>query len=120
MLKRAPEPASAYQLLDQLNQVGGARVYPQTVYRALTRLQELGLVHRVESSNGYLACSAPARPHRCIHLLCDRCGSAQELIDTRISDELVADAEERHFRVRRQIVELHGVCQDCAGQETGA
>lgn len=116
LLKCGPEPASAYQLMDQLNQAGRARVYPQTVYRALTRLQALGLVHRVESSNAYLACRAPAQPHRCIHLLCDRCGNAEELIDTRISGDLEADAEQRHFLVQRQIVELHGVCRHCASQ----
>lgn len=113
-LLEAGAPMSAYQLLDALNRSEGRHVYPQTVYRALAMLRQRGLVHRLETANAYLACSGPARPHESIHLLCDGCGSAVELVDPRIGELLERDAGLRQFRVRRQTVELHGLCAVCA------
>lgn len=117
VLQDAAGPMTAYQLLDELNAepVAGAakRVYPQTVYRSLAQLQGRGLVHRVESANAYLSCRAPTQPHRGIHLLCDRCGHATELIDTKVSRSLDADAAQHQFSIDRQVVELHGLCADC-------
>lgn len=116
-LSHASEPRSAYQLLNSLNGERDTHFYPQTVYRALACLQKAGLVHRVESSNAYMPCRAPSRPHRSIHLLCDRCGAAQELIDAHMSETLEAGAAQRHFHVQRQIIELHGLCAACARVE---
>ncbi|HEX7382608.1 MAG TPA: transcriptional repressor [Nevskiaceae bacterium] len=109
-------PLSAYELLDRLARAGNGaprRVYPQTVYRALARLCERGLVHRVESLNAYLPCRTPARKHRGIHLLCDRCGRAEELVDVDISAALDAAAEARGFQPQHQIIEVHGICAAC-------
>ena len=54
-LQEASSPLSAYALLDRLREAGfGA---PVQVYRALERLAEQGLVHRLESLNAYVSCS---------------------------------------------------------------
>ncbi|HEU0195701.1 MAG TPA: Fur family transcriptional regulator [Nevskiaceae bacterium] len=116
-LVHAPAPLSAYQLLDRLNADVDTHVYPQTVYRALTQLRAKGLVHRVESANAYIPCRAPSRPHRGIHLLCDRCGCAQEIVDAAVSTSLDADAAQQHFRIDHQVVELHGLCASCQRAE---
>ncbi|MDN5873853.1 MAG: transcriptional repressor [Sinobacteraceae bacterium] len=122
VLQHVAGPLTAYELLNALNadsaSDGSRKVYPQTVYRGLAQLQERGLVHRVESTNAYLACQSPTRPHRSIHLLCDRCGKAQELIDRRVSRSLDADAARYQFNLERQVVELHGVCAHCAHAES--
>lgn len=119
LLSQDGGPLSAYDLLDRMAEGRGAsrRVYPQTVYRALARLCERGLVHRVESLNAYLLCRTPARKHRGIHLLCDRCGRAEELVDADISAALDAAAASRRFLPEHQIVEIHGLCAACRSAE---
>ncbi len=48
------EPAKAYDLLQRLDGEGAAK--PPTVYRALEFLLEMGLAHKIESLNAYVAC----------------------------------------------------------------
>lgn len=117
-LLQANAPQTAYQILDGLRQSGASGIYPQTVYRTLSSLQESGLVHKLESTNAFLPCVKPARPHESIHLLCEICGCAEELVDGRVSDALLRDAHQRRFKIQRQVVELRGVCAACI--RTGA
>lgn len=113
LLLNADAPMSAYQLLDMLRRSQDKRIYPQTVYRTLALLQARGLVHKLESANAYLPCAAPSHPHESIHLLCDICGNAEELVDAKISSLLSKDADRQRFRIQHQVVELHGVCAGC-------
>lgn len=115
LLLNAQAPVSAYQLLDSINREQGRRVYPQTVYRTLALLQARGLVHKLESANAYLPCAAPAHPHESIHLLCEVCGNAEELVDAKINSLLSRDASRQHFRIQHQVIELRGVCAGCDG-----
>lgn len=112
-------PMSAYQLIDTLGQTLGKRIYPQTVYRNLATLQALGLVHKLESINSFAACVKPSEPHQGIHLLCDVCGNAEEVMDARIGQLLSQDAARQRFDIEHQIVELHGVCSGCRKTSTG-
>ena len=56
------EPVKAYDVLSDL-QADRARAAPPTVYRALDFLQEVGLVHRIESLNAFVGCGDPHRKH---------------------------------------------------------
>lgn len=118
LLLNANAPMSAYQLLDMLGRSQDKRIYPQTVYRTLALLQARGLVHKLESTNAYQPCAAPLHPHEGIHLLCDVCGNAEELVDAKISSLLSKDASRQHFRVQHQVIELRGVCAGCDGAAT--
>lgn len=79
-LAREANPASAYALLDQLRDAGVRA--PQQVYRALDKLIEYGLVHRVESLNSFVVCAhAHAEGHDhglVVFAICDRCGRVDE------------------------------------------
>src|SRR5262249_31814588 len=48
---RSHAPVGAYEVLGLLQQRGGKRAAPPTVYRALDFLLEHGLIHRLESLN---------------------------------------------------------------------
>ena len=56
-LTSADAPLSAYTILDRLRD-DGLRA-PLQVYRALDKLTTLGLVHRLESLNAFVACAHP-------------------------------------------------------------
>lgn len=113
LLLDADAPMTAYQLLDALGRSEARRIYPQTVYRTLALLQAHGLIHKLESANAYLPCVTPAHPHDSIHLLCDVCGNAEELVDANINHLLTQDAQRQRFRIQHQMIELRGVCAGC-------
>lgn len=111
-------PRGAYALLEALENAEEKKVAPLTVYRALDFLVEQGLVHRIESLNAYLGCTAPGSGHAGQFLVCEMCGTATELDDPRIADAVTASAADRGFAVRRQTVEVSGVCRDCRNMPT--
>ncbi|GAB5469127.1 MAG: zinc uptake transcriptional repressor Zur [Rhodospirillales bacterium] len=112
-------PLGAYEILTELARLRGGKAQPPTVYRALEFLREQGLVHRVESLNAYVGCTAPDEQHQSQLLLCRCCGDAAELQDTGGLAVLEERAVASGFRVERVTVELSGVCPACAETQAG-
>jgi Fur family zinc uptake transcriptional regulator len=115
-LHRADIPLSAYDLLDRLRDEG-LRAPPQ-VYRALDKLVEAGLAHRLESLNAFVCC-ADARGHRAgltAFAICETCGRVDEFSDEVVRERLGALAAERGFTAERTTIELRGVCAGCAAE----
>ncbi len=104
---------SAYDLLAEM-QKEDPSAKPPTVYRALDFLMDLGLVHRIESSNGFTRCEAPLRHRVCQFLICDGCGLVEELHSRPLSDNLARQAAAVGFQAEYQTVEVHGRCARCA------
>ena len=102
----------AYDLLAEL-QKSDPSAKPPTVYRALDFLLEHGLVHRIESSNGFTRCEEPALHRVCQFLICDDCGLVQELHSRPLFEDLTSAALARGFEPTLQTVEIHGRCGAC-------
>ncbi|RUT30288.1 transcriptional repressor [Arsenicitalea aurantiaca] len=115
-LTHAEAPVSAYGLLDLLR-AEGLRA-PLQVYRALEKLTELGLVHRLESLNAFVACAhghshdADAGP--VAFAICEDCGRVDEFSDPVVEARLGDWAEKKGFVARRTTIELRGRCGACA------
>ena len=71
-------PAKAYDLLDEIKPEHAA-AKPPTVYRALDFLVRLGLAHRIESQNAFVACDVGACARSTIFLICEKCGGSVEI-----------------------------------------
>jgi Fur family zinc uptake transcriptional regulator len=106
------EPVKAYDLLDKLRD-DRTRVAPPTVYRALEFLQQLGLVHKIESLNSFVGCGEPERTHSGQFLICQRCGTVAELDDAELSIRIAQGAQRLGFQVNRETIEVLGLCGDC-------
>ena len=52
-------PVSAYELIARLEHKQNRKIAPLTVYRHLDFLIRVGLVHRLESRQAYIACDHP-------------------------------------------------------------
>ncbi|MCM2971342.1 transcriptional repressor [Larsenimonas suaedae] len=102
----------AYDILDLLAKEH-ASARPPTVYRALDFLLELGLIHRIESLNAYVACPCPDHKRGFQLMICQECGNVEELHDERMSEHLDGVASEYGFSIRRQTIELLGLCRQC-------
>jgi len=112
LLIEAREPAKAYDLLSQLDGEGAAK--PPTIYRALGFLQELGLAHKIESLNAYVACGHASHSHSAIFLICETCGRAEELHSVATADALKSETGAAGFALGRAVIEARGRCRRCA------
>jgi Fur family zinc uptake transcriptional regulator len=102
----------AYDLLDKLRETED-NAKPPTVYRALDFFLGLGLVHKVESTNAFMACHHFGCSHPVQFLICDTCGDVQEIQSAGVKETLEAQAEQNAFVILRQTIEAHGVCRKC-------
>lgn len=113
-LNSAESPLGAYALLDRLRDQGFTA--PTQIYRALERLLEQGLVHRLETMNAYVACTHPAA---CKHgvrafAICDNCGHVDEFTDQDLTRGLGRWIARNAFSLNHCTVELHGRCAACS------
>ena len=108
---RQHKPIGAYEVLELLQQEN--RTAPPTVYRALDFLQQLGLVHRIESLNAYVGCAHPGKPHDGQFLICEACHSLTELDVPEITSAIKKCAVSSGFQPGRQTIEIMGLCPHC-------
>ncbi len=113
VLKDAANPLSAYSILDLLRGEGFRA--PLQVYRALDKLVEFGLVHKLETLNAFVACSHDdcALSEPAAFMICDACESVSELGDASLSSHLGKLANTENFALKHTTVELHGRCKNC-------
>ena len=113
-LSDAHGPLSAYTILDQLRD-HGLRA-PLQVYRALEKLLEFGLVHRLESLNAFVACRHPhcGEDSTMAFAICERCGTVTEFFDDALEKRLAKLAKSKRFRQHKTTIELRGLCESCA------
>lgn len=104
---------TAYELLDILRETE-PQAKPPTVYRALDFLLAQGFVHKVESTNSYIACCHLGHQGHCSQLLiCDQCGTVEECHTEELSEALREKARKMGFDVQHHVIETHGTCAQC-------
>lgn len=112
LLLESAEPAKAYDLLANLDGEGAAK--PPTVYRALDFLQEMGLAHKIESLNAYVACGHANHAHSAVFLICETCGAAEELHAVETSEALSKETSSAGFVIQNAVIEARGTCRNCS------
>ena len=108
-------PASAYDIAEDVGTQRGRRVAANSVYRILDLFVRANIANRIESANAYLANRHPGCRHDCIFVICDDCGVATHLDDDRLTGALRSAGRDAGFADVRPVVELRGLCQECAG-----
>ncbi len=116
-LSRAEGPLSAYTILDRLRDEGFRA--PLQVYRALDKLTEIGLVHRLESLNAFVAC---AHDHRhegemIAFAICGNCGQVDEFADDQVRERLEGWAASHDFKAEKTTIEMRGLCGQCSSSQ---
>ncbi|MEM7290482.1 MAG: Fur family transcriptional regulator [Pseudomonadota bacterium] len=114
-LTNSSTPLSAYTILDELREDGFRA--PLQVYRALDKLMEIGLVHRLESLNAFVACQHPSCEgevdETILFTICEQCGSVDELVRNKLVNAVNNLAREIGFTLNKSVIELRGICSDC-------
>jgi len=90
----------------------GVRMDRVSVYRNLSALLELGLLHRVVGSSAVRPCAE--REERCHHaIVCSQCGSAREFHSGALERALGEVRRATRYRVQGHVLELRGLCERC-------
>jgi Fur family zinc uptake transcriptional regulator len=104
--------AGAYEIIERLAR-SGPRPAPISIYRALEFLGDIGLVHRIESRNAFVACSRLHEAGRAVLMVCERCGTVDEIEAASVFDALDVLSSAEGFETRRAVIELSGCCAPC-------
>lgn len=114
VLEKSSIPLSAYTILERLSE-HGLRAPPQ-VYRALDKLLDLGLAHKLASMNSFLACQhTQCGSHQVTSFaICDGCEQVSEIINTEFERQLNSLAKDVGLQPTRSTIEIHGLCDQCA------
>ena len=117
-LRRTARPLGAYDLIELLQEEGVSS--PPTVYRALKRLTEAGLAHRIESLNAFVSCSRGGHSGTAAFAICEACGTVAEFHLEAVIARLDDWAGQERFRIDKTTIEIRGRCQRCASSATPA
>jgi Fe2+ or Zn2+ uptake regulation protein len=105
---RALGPLELYDL--------GRKAYPKlglvTVYRALDKLEELGLVQRMHQSQGCHSYFRATHGHEHI-LLCTHCGRVEFFSGDNLTALMKSTARKSGFVIQEHWLQLHGLCARC-------
>ena len=103
---------SAYDIAEKISHVG-KRVQPIQVYRSLKKLINLGVVHKLATKNGFIACYDEGKCTFGQFLICNKCDSVQEIDNKPLNHQIHDSAQASNFTVTGKSVEVLGVCQNC-------
>tara|TARA_B100001939_G_C16861248_1_gene581947 strand:+ start:387 stop:782 length:396 start_codon:yes stop_codon:yes gene_type:complete len=112
-LTSAPKPLTAYSLLDRLKEHGFKA--PPQIYRALEKLLAVGLIHKLESINSFVACQHSDCAHQIAGFaICDGCDQVSEIIDDDLESQIRSVAKTAGLVPKKSTMEIHGLCSSCA------
>ena len=111
-------PLSAYEITDAYNRGVEKPMPAMSVYRMLDFLETQDLVHKLSSTNKYVACAHISCGHEhqiSQFLICGKCQSAKEIaISERIIDELGKLLSKAGYALTNPQLELQCLCNDCS------
>ena len=107
-------PMSAYQILDLDDVRSKGLKAPLTIYRALDKLIELGIVHRIESLNAFVLCDHEPHADPAAFMICSDCRKTIELGTQSLQRVISKEASQQGFEVDHMHIEISGRCEDCA------
>jgi Fe2+ or Zn2+ uptake regulation protein len=111
LIERSTRPLGPRELQSLLASEG-VRMDRVSVYRNLSALLELGLLHRVVGSSAVRPCAESEE--RCHHaIVCSQCGSAREFHSGALERALGEVRRATRYRVQGHVLELRGLCERC-------
>ena len=118
VLLKSDRSLSAYELADYCRAEQGSELLPMSVYRILDFLENEGLVHRLKTTNKFIACShiSCAHEHQAWQfLICQNCDKVKEVdLEKSIVNKIADAIHDVGFHIAGRQLELEGVCSDCS------
>jgi len=121
ILLRSEVAISAYDIINQFHLAFHESLAPMSAYRILKFLEQEHLVHRINISNKYVACSHIGKDHshELPHFLfCEKCLRVEELEDkNEQNSQLRATIANTGYTLAASQVELSCICNHCLSTE---
>ena len=111
LLQNSGEPLKAYTILESLKREGLKS--PLQVYRALDKLVELGIIHKIESQNSFIACSNSNCASNTAFTICRRCGDVKEIKNNNLFEKVSDLGKKNRLKVHRFNLEFYVDCNSC-------
>ena len=90
---------------------------PPTISRVIDYLVEHGVLHRIEATNQYVACSQPKHhtkeKHQGVLFTCLRCHKTREYVDDRILRFIEQFAKMNQILLIHSLAQIQGYYKDC-------
>ena len=102
----------AQEIFDALS-AGGRKVGLASVYRMLERLDERGLVQRIDLGDGIVRYEAARDAGHHHHLVCGECGKVEPFADPGLEQAIHAVERSSGYAVVAHDVVLRGACASC-------
>lgn len=84
-----------------------------TVWRALKKLESLGLASAQKFHDGFTRYECIKGDHHHDHLICIDCGKVEEFLNTKIEEIQNHVAAKHKFQITNHKMELYGYCRKC-------
>ncbi len=111
LLQNSGEPLKAYTILESLKREGLKS--PLQVYRALDKLVELGIIHKIESQNSFIACSNSNCASNTAFTICRKCGDVKEIKNNHLFEQVSDLGKKNRLKVQRFNLEFYVDCNTC-------
>lgn len=109
-LSQSAGPRGADEIFEHLSSEH-ERVDRATIYRMLEIFYQKGLIKRLEFGEGKYRFEIAGEDHH--HLICESCGSVQDISDCNIPSLEKDIMKKKKFKVTRHSLEFFGVCTSC-------
>lgn len=90
----------------------GEEVALATIYRVLTEFSIAGIVTKHNFEENYSVFELFQQEHH-DHLVCIKCGSIIEFLDSVIEDRQLKIADKHHFKMEAHSLIIYGNCNNC-------
>ncbi len=117
-LLKSEKALSAYELVDYYQAQFQLTIPVVSVYRILEFLQQLHLVHKLNSVNKYTICShifdKDKNSKATLFLICHQCHRVKEIhISQEVLNELTSQIDDEEFHIVSPQLELECQCNQC-------
>lgn len=109
LIQKEERPVDSQFLIDVLQRT--SEIDRVTIFRILNILTEYGILRKLEFGEGKARYELNTKDHH--HLICQNCGSIQDISDCDINALEKEIKLKKHFLVKLHTLEFYGLCKDC-------
>ena len=112
ILKKSTKGLSAYEILNKFQKY--KKIQPMTVYRALKKLTDDGLIHKTNKNKTFHICNtSDIHNHNAILAVCNDCGITEEL-NTNLFSKIIKQVKSKSkFNFNNFNLEITTNCKEC-------
>ena len=112
ILKKSTKGLSAYKILNKFQKY--KKIQPMTVYRALKKLTNDGLIHKTNKNKTFHICNtSDTHDHNAILAVCNDCGITEEL-NTNLFSKIIKQVKSKSkFNFNNYNLEITTNCKEC-------